>query len=253
MRLYDCFCYNGEPIIQLRLELMYPVVDRIFITESWYTFTGLRKPALFKDTNSELFRNYADKITWIVLDNIVHSNPWINESAQRNAAASHLGKGPYIVLVCDVDEIVNPAVVKNISGMYGQFTKPIALEMEFFYYSFQWRKKFAWRHPFVVNDRGIALSSDLDSMRLSGKVGYVRNAGWHCSFFESVENIVRKVESFSHQEHNNARIKTPEHILGCIESGGDLFARGEDEDLERVDLSTLPAILGQWPYRATSF
>ena len=239
MLIYDCICYNGEPIIEMRLELLYPVVDRIFITESWYTFTGTRKPALYKEINSSLFEKYADKIAWIVLESCVSTNPWQNEKEQRNAAYSHVVRAsqhmPFICLVCDVDEIVNPNVVeamKRDSGMYEHLTKPVALEMEFYYYSFRWRKKFKWLHPFAVNDLGI--SEDLDGMRLSGKAGCISNAGWHCSFFESVENIIRKVESFSHQEHNTESVKSLEHIRWCIENGIDLFSRGDYEDLIAV-------------------
>lgn len=70
------------------------------------------------------------------------------------------------------------------------------------------------------------MKGDLDSMRLSQKTKAITNASWHGSYFEDIENIKRKLESFSHQELNTDSFKHHQHLADCIKNGKDLFARG---------------------------
>ena len=259
--VFDVFCYNGEPIVELRLAMLAPVVDHFYIVESSETFSGLTKPALYKDIHANLFAPYESKITWIILDKdaFQHSqgNAWRREEASRNAPLQRIlsdmksveKRRPYILLVCDVDEIPRPELVLKLHQKenYELMHKPIALQMEFFYYNFHWIKAFPWMHPFVINEDGLLNSkATFDTIRLSPKASHIPNAGWHCSYFETIENIVRKIESFSHQEHNTEGLKSPAHIGMCMKNGIDLFARGCKEDLVEYDVSKLPTILLQF-------
>ena len=49
------------------------------------------------------------------------------------------------------------------------------------------------------------------------------NGGWHFSYFGGVDMIRYKIESFSHQEHNNKRTKS--RIEENLENNTDLFDR----------------------------
>jgi beta-1,4-mannosyl-glycoprotein beta-1,4-N-acetylglucosaminyltransferase len=252
--IFDVFCYNGEPIVELRLALLAPVVDRFYIVESRSTFSGLSKPALYKDINSGLFEPYESQITWIILDDdYFHSaqgNAWRREAKSRNAPLEHIfqhmavavQRSPYLLLVCDVDEIPRPEIVMSLRHQenYLLFKDPVALQMDFFYYNFAWIKNFKWNHPYVVSEETLLKRPDLDTIRLSPKSKQVSNAGWHCSFFETMENIIRKIESFSHQEHNKESMKSPAYICACMAGGIDVFARGVNEDLVPYQITELP-------------
>ena len=61
----DCFPYNGEPIVELRLATVYPYVDEIVVTESRTTFSGVKKQSCYFYDRSSVFDKYRDKITFI--------------------------------------------------------------------------------------------------------------------------------------------------------------------------------------------
>ena len=256
-KVIDVFCYNGEPIVELRLAMLAEVVDEFYIVESKVTFSGNMKPVLYKDTYADVFAPYLDKIKFMILDETdfrtAHGNAWRREEAQRNAPLQRIVEEhpdeEYVLIVSDVDEIPRPELLGMFRSpdLYAKLVKPVALQMEFFYYNFEWQKKFAWMHAFAINAEGVKLlKHGFDTARLSPKTGYIANAGWHCSYFESIGNIIRKIESFSHQEHNTEGIKTPAYIEECMNKGIDLFARGPREDLVQYDMSALPAALREF-------
>jgi hypothetical protein len=84
--------------------------------------------------------------------------------------------------------------------------------------------------------------NNLDFFRMDGMVNWVGakvKGGYHMSFFLTVDEIRRKIESFSHQEYNKEEFKTDEHIMKCISTGHDLFDRGP-VDYEEWDYRQAP-------------
>jgi hypothetical protein len=47
MFIYDYVIYNGEPIIEFRLNYLNDYVDRFIIVESIYTHSGIKKNDLY--------------------------------------------------------------------------------------------------------------------------------------------------------------------------------------------------------------
>jgi len=249
---------------------MAPVVDRFVIVESWETFSGrVKKEKLWKDVHADIFAPYADKIEWMILDTLgpvqegvplSSEEVWKREHAQRNAPTDWLRsqEGPWIALICDVDEIVSPAAISNAKSMPKSFDMPCSLEMDFFYYNFNWVKGDKWYAVYIISDTGVATL--VEKYDASGKIlvtlstlrdhfittrghfkrGAIQSAGWHASFFASTEEIQRKLRSYSHQEWNTAEYTSAEHITKCITSGADLFTRGGAEDLIAFDVTGLP-------------
>ena len=80
-----------------------------------------------------------------------------------------------------------------------------------------------------------------NSLRLSQNICPLLplRGGWHMSYFGGVNFITNKIESFSHQEYNNEKIKDPKTILKAISSGADLYGR-EAEKLEEISIGTNP-------------
>lgn len=66
--IIDCIMYNGEPILQARLEMLNDFIDRFYITESLVTHSGQKKEKLFMEINSDFFKPYKNKITWHIYE-----------------------------------------------------------------------------------------------------------------------------------------------------------------------------------------
>ena len=64
MLIIDCILYNGEPIIELRLEYLYDIVDIFLIIEAGNTFCGKQKEYFFEKYSS-IFDKYRSKIIFI--------------------------------------------------------------------------------------------------------------------------------------------------------------------------------------------
>ena len=268
-KLYDTFCYNGEEIALFHIQYLYDIVDKFIIVESRETHSGHIKPFLYFEQNSQLFEPYKDKIELLVIDtfNCIKDlfenwNPeiwmshlayesWCREQYQRNYAYNYLQnqKGPYFVYCGDVDEIPHRNILNEFKNSftndykYKSISDAIYFEMNFFYYNFKWIKTYKWYHAYITNDKCLQQYS-LNYLRIGNKTHktkYIQNAGWHCSFFQSYENIKRKCESFAHRECDKNDYKTIENIQRCFQYGYDIFKRGVLENLnEYTNTSTLP-------------
>ena len=263
-KLYDTFCYNGEEIALFHIQYLYDIIDKFIIIESRETHSGHIKPFLYCERNSHLFEPYKAKIEFLIIDTFdkikdtfenwkpeiwmshLAYESWCREQYQRNYAYTYLKKqpGPYYVYCGDVDEIPNKNILinfKNTITNYINVKDAIYLEMEFFYYNFKWKKIYNWYHAYITTDKCLNIYT-LNQLRLfSNKTQYIPKAGWHCSFFQSYENIKRKCESFAHRECDNEIYKTREHISECLINGIDIFNRGILENLKQyTELNNLP-------------
>ena len=117
----DNVFYDGEPILPLRLSVLYDKVDRFYIVESNYTMDGRRKTSLHKDLNEHLLKPFQDKITWVLVGEEIS----MDQSARtyeekrrdlRMASMSNIEDDvdeeiistPFVIINSEVDEIINP-------------------------------------------------------------------------------------------------------------------------------------------------
>ena len=241
--LIDCILYNGDRIVELRLAYLYDLVDFIYITESRYTFTGIRKEQLFFETNTDLFQKYIDKIVFLEIEKFPGTDvTWNRETYQRNYAQkfiqSKFSGQKYIVICCDVDEIPRDTIVKCLPDMYPQLSVPQHLEMKFYYYNFNWVQSSTWSHQFVINDIGLSKTT-LQECR-GARQPIIPNAGWHFSYFMSCQEIRAKLESFSHTEYNTEKHKNYKHIAECTVKGTDLFGNAPMRASSDAEFKDLP-------------
>jgi beta-1,4-mannosyl-glycoprotein beta-1,4-N-acetylglucosaminyltransferase len=239
----DTIMYNGEPVVLVRLELLYEVVDHFYITESLTTFSGQRKP-LYSEQHQEDFFPYQDKITWLVYQPSANiTSPWGRESEQREFAVKKMQEdvynqelaSPFLVLNTDCDELINPKLIDLMQpgGPYYSdvIDHPMYLEMDWFSYNLHWKKAGKWDSGHVLPGlkliQGFYTLQNQRDWRLQRHGPKIPDAGWHLGYFLSVDNISRKLEAFSHQEFNRPRWKNPEWILRCILDGIDLFNRND--------------------------
>lgn len=243
-RWIDCTLFNGEPITLLRLQYLWDTVDIFYICEARYTYQGVRKEVLYKDLHKDWFEPYKSKVKFLVFE-----EPFTGlmnyEHRHRNYPAAEIlarEKGPYIVFCADVDEFPDlrtlPATEKllEISDRDG----PIHLRQKMYYYNFNWRMVGPWTGPYFISGAQLAKQRAFNPYRYynSATSKHLIDCGWHFSYFQTIAEIQRKLESFSHAEYNTPKYKDEAHILDCITNGKDLFFR--NKTFEREDLSSFP-------------
>jgi beta-1,4-mannosyl-glycoprotein beta-1,4-N-acetylglucosaminyltransferase len=257
-KVIDCIPYNGDLMALFRMQYLWDVVDEFIITEARETHTGHQKPGLFLDEYAALLAPYKSKLTSLIIDKFpeppaevvaqrnisgMRTDPvaWFREKYQRNYAQSYLQQKtePFVVIVCDADEVPTRDAVQVFRGKYEKLDTRVKLEMSFFYYSTQWIKPEVWYGAYAINDRGLKNAS-LDDMRVQPKQAYLKNAGWHFSYFMSEDDIERKVRSFAHTEYSGAEFRARDWIDHCRRTGTDLYKRGTTQDCIPYDGRPLP-------------
>lgn len=261
--LFDSFPYNGEPIVELRLQHLAPYVDQFIIVEARHTHSGVKKEKLYIEEYADVFAPYKDKIHFIIIDEFPqmpsdwpatqgesYMQPetyasWFRERYQRDVVRDYLlekfAQAPYLLLCSDADEIVSAGVAADIRKQYFAFRDPVYMEMKFYYYNFGFQKRFPWYMAYVINDLGVYKATSLSYFRTAAKkTQFISNAGWHASYFFNVKDLQRKLESFAHRECDTPQHKTKEFLRKCLKDGTDISNRGESEDCVRVGTTTLP-------------
>jgi beta-1,4-mannosyl-glycoprotein beta-1,4-N-acetylglucosaminyltransferase len=64
---------------------------------------------------------------------------------------------------------------------------------------------------------------------------YLADGGWHFSWMMTPEQMIKKIESYAHTEHDHPDIKSVESIRSAIQNGNDIFGKGERFRLVEID------------------
>ena len=253
-KIYDLFMVNSEmDWLEIRLETLSAQVDYFVIVESAVTFTGLQKPLTVKE-NWARFEKFHDQIIYHVLENppIGAKRTWDFEDHQRNAMfsqvipflegqkAANVGD---VILVSDVDEIPRPASLMLLRNC--EIPRRVTLRSRFYYYGFQWMHRGdEWKHPQATiyeGPRDTILPANLRNGEGGNRILAwwdkvdLWNSGWHCSScFETIEDLLTKMSSFSHTGLNREEYRDRTRIVDRVRKGRDLWDR-EGEIYQRVD------------------
>jgi beta-1,4-mannosyl-glycoprotein beta-1,4-N-acetylglucosaminyltransferase len=257
--IIDYIIYNGEPIVEYRLQYLNDYVDYFVLVESLYTHSGKKKPELYYYKNIDIFKKYEQKIIVKILETIPNKDDkiyqdiikyeklpevkdsWINEIYNRNYIQQELLKifdQPFIVLVCDADEIPRKELVQNIHTYYNRLNEGMHIQMYFLIYGFRWKKDIKWYHPFIINDIGTKNLS-YSKVRLTFNE-YFNNGGWHITACFSPNDIIRKLESFAHTEFDKENLKDKNFIFTCMLSGRSYLSRDKQDVLIPTNGNDLP-------------
>lgn len=249
---YDCFTFFNElDLLEIRLNILNEVVDRFVIAEATRTHRGQPKELLFEKHRAR-FAAFADKITYIVVDDLLPEEdvakdsfnlPWVNENRQRNALARGLAdaKGDDVILVSDLDEIPRPEKVIEAARLarQGEIVR-LVLDVFVYYANFRDYRTPRWNLGTVALSAGTCWQGEAigrvpcdrytpaaeSSGRCIQKVRFLRptrrlaHAGWHMTYLGGAEAIRRKLRSFAHVEAAHladqveARLQLGENVLG---------------------------------------
>jgi beta-1,4-mannosyl-glycoprotein beta-1,4-N-acetylglucosaminyltransferase len=270
-KVFDVFTFFNElDLLELRLEMLDPYVDKFIIVECVETFSGKQKPLHFQD-NKERFSKYLHKIyhhvTYdppksfedlqqrildpnvsndikeICIQALTTSNVpkgevhWLKEFYQKEMirfaiedAGAEYGD---LCFVGDLDEIWNPELD------YSNIEKDRIYKLRQLVYVGYLNSKSnePWAGTLLTKYDNVE-SACLNHLRTPSKTNYtyINNAGWHFSFMGGEERMKLKIESYGHQEFNNDEVKNK--VKSNLDSGKDVL--GRPEFYYTLDESQLP-------------
>ena len=170
------------------------------------------------------------------------SDAWAREHYSRNAMMDqvfptlvgdqnvNLGD---VIIVSDVDEIPRADTVKALRNC--QFPRRLTLRTDYYRYSFQWRlREDQHTHPQATFYNGTDTIRP-ESLRMGKADSEIFNAGWHCSScLASLQDMVNKITSFSHNEFNKPEFTDRAKILQRVRQGRDPYNR-TTKTYDRID------------------
>ena len=237
--LIDCFLYNGEDnMLNFRFHELNENVNYFIICESTHTFSGLKKDLKF---NINKFNKFKDKIIYLIYDlDPIENNAWLNEKNNRNYLSEGLKnilnlKDNDIIMLSDIDEIPDLDKLNQFNEICSVYLQ------DFYYYNINCLKKVKWHGTILINLLLLKNNNfEFEKFRSSRYSLPMIIGGWHFSYFMNVNEIVDKINSFSHQEYNSEKYKNENLIIDSIKNKKDLFLRGEAEDLIEGNKNYLP-------------
>lgn len=226
--IYDCFPFFNElDVVEIRFKELYDHVDYFVVSESNLTHSGKSKPLYFQE-NKERFERFNDKIINIVCDNPtvvdrIDMN-WTREKCQRNFIYQVLKdrcQDDDIIITSDADEIVDSKKIQEIKNVKNM----TFLQLKPSWYFLNLVSDPPWvtakSIPFrILRDN---FKGDLTLVRNSGASDCIMNAGWHFSYMGGRDQVIRKMESFAHQEFNVPKYINERQIDLVIRFGSSIW------------------------------
>ena len=238
--IFDCIIfYNEFDLLELRLKELYDFVDYFIIVEGTHTFKGHTKENNF-ELNKDRYLPFLNKIKHFYLPNLINiNNAWEQEFKQReniyHALKSLNAKDDDLIIFTDCDEIVKPDIIKLFrESNYQEFVddKVIQLLMDNYCFNIEtlrgtWFGGFICLFKTIENsfsERIHNLNWHFAKKRIGDSQHFIKDAGWHFSYFGGKDMIKNKIEHFAHQEYNNNKFTNETNIDNAIRSKKSLFS-----------------------------
>tara|TARA_B110000211_G_C14037233_1_gene535150 strand:+ start:634 stop:1461 length:828 start_codon:yes stop_codon:yes gene_type:complete len=259
MKIIDCFSYFDEDMmLEVRLSTLFDYVDKFVICEATLDHAGNKKRLNF---DIKKFKKYEKKINYIVVNDlpkVVKSfkKNWhpahARDQFQRNSLIRGLSDCDLddVIMISDLDEIPNPEKISDFKkeDKYACFVQGNFL----FKLNLLNTSEPKWFGTRVCRKKDLKSPQWLREIK-SRKIPFYKfykpkfdkfilNGGWHFSSVKTAEGIYKKLHSFSEQQFNNKKFKDMDIINNKIEQKKDLFDRGYDFKVLKVD-QTFPKFI----------
>ena len=246
----DCIPFFNElDILKLRLHILDPLVDRFVIEEATHTFSGLPKDLCF-EKNREMFEEFLPKITYLVVDNSPEEiSTHERDKFQKNALAKALtdASDEDVLILSDVDEIPNPAVLQELVKRFDPDKIYHLAQRNFYCYlnmeeisgnllsitgEFPGVERRMWLGTKVFAKKNIPESGIIDLREISPedpRSVRVADGGWHFGYMGSCHEtdvsrrVGTKVAAAAHQEYNTEDVLA--EVKDRLILGEDIFGR----------------------------
>ena len=252
MAIYDCFQYfNEDHILDMRLNILNEYVDYFVISESTKTHQGEEKKLNFNINN---FKKFKNKIIYIVADyekkEEVQNHKGgesLVEQHQRNSLAKGLlgANDNDLIILSDSDEIPDLSKLNLIKPK----TKFTAFSQQMFMYkiNLQNMEESDWIGSKICLKKNFPQPQKLRNLKFKDYPFWridkfnlqIIKGGWHFSFLQTPQDIVKKIKSFSHGEFNTKNIIDQNKINEKILNNIDIFDRGYELKKINID-NTFP-------------
>lgn len=209
---YDCFMYNGEEdILEIRLNVLDRYVDYFVLVESTETFSGRPKPAYYAES-SERFIKWEDKIINYIVEPRDFPDAFKRAAYQKDSIRHALRhcRPEDIIYYGDVDEIWKP---QEREGKLRQLA---------YSYYLNNRSSEDWQGTNVFKHKNI---KDLNEIRADHSV-ILEDGGWHFTNMGSYDELIKKIESYDHQEVNIPWVK--DGLKARMDANIDFLGRTHD-------------------------
>ena len=238
MKIYDCFqFFNEENVLDLRFNILDEFVDFFVIVESTTDHQGNEKKLNF---DIKKFKKFEKKIIYVVVEDTLDSvkkahigQNSLVEIHQRNSILRGLKNSHDndLIIISDVDEIPD----LNKLNLFDKKKK----------YAVFLQKKFDYKLNLLNETEGdwhgskICLKKNLKSPQWLRDLKFkkypfwridkirdlqiIKEGGWHFSYLQSTENILKKISSFSHGEHNKPEFANLKSIEESIRMKKNIF------------------------------
>jgi len=251
MAIYDCFqFFNEEDVLDIRLNTLSPFVDYFIITESIYDHQGNIRELTF---NKKKFEKFNNKINYIIVkdlpDSIIKEHQGghsLIEQYQRNSIMKGLEKSNSedLIIISDVDEIPDLRKLslynKRNYAVFSQKMFNFKINLMNITESNWHGSRMCLKKNLISPQwlRGIKFKKypfwRIDKIR---NLQIIDNGGWHFSYLQKVDLIIKKIKSFSHGEFNNPSIINENLINEKINKGIDIFDRNIKYQKVAIDSS----------------
>jgi len=248
MAIYDCFQYFDEDhMVDLRLNILNQYVDYFVISESTKTHQGKNKKINF---DIKKFSKFKDKIKFIVADykEIIKFKKHTGgespiEQHQRNSLIKGIedASSEDLIILSDSDEIPDLTKLNKINNNI----KFVAFSQKMFMYKMNLQNddESNWIGSKITKKKNITTMQNLRNLkfkkypfwRFDKKNLQTIRGGWHFSFLQTPEQILKKIKSFSHGEFNIKNVNE-KNIEEKILKNQDIFGRGIT--LKKIELDS---------------
>ena len=241
MKIYDCFqFFNEENILDLRLNILDKHVDFFVIVESTTDHQGNEKKLYF-DVNK--FKKFQKKIIYIVVEDTLDAikKPHLGQNSlverhQRNSIMKGLNNSSDddLVIISDVDEIpdLNKLNLFNQKKRYAVFLQKkfdyklnLLNETEGDWHGSKICLKKNLKSPQWLRDLKFKKNPFWRIDKISG-LQIIKDGGWHFSYLQSPDEILKKIVSFSHGERNVPTFANQKNIEEKIKMQKNIFDLG---------------------------
>lgn len=240
MKIIDICLFSGEmDILDIRLEIMYPYIDHFIIIESKKTFRNNDKKLYF-DMNR--YKKYLDKILYLIIDEfpnfneIYQSENWSRRCYQTNYMINGLNKLDLddndLIIFTDCDEIINEKTLHDLIKTNGKCVinnknNILKFVLDLHYYNIFTRGD-KWYGALITTNKKMREMINtrlgmVEDQRRNHGYDKIKDAGWHLSYWGSVDDILFKMSKLADVVSNNRN-----NILKLRESSKDVLGRGDN-------------------------
>jgi len=266
MKIFDCFMYfDEEVVLDLRLNILNPVIDYFIIVESTFNHKGEKRKLKF---DIKKYKKFEKKIIYLIFDeepsNIEQVLKTDNEGEKSrkyilNAAFRENGQRNYIlkglefanekdlILISDVDEIPNLEKI-DWNTINDQI---ILFKQDMFYYKLNlklpdliWSGTKACKKKYLKSPQWLRNIKDkkysffrIDTFFSKKKyinIKFIENGGWHFSNIKTAAEIEHKLKSYLHHREFDLNPMSKKEIEDIIKNKQAIYDLKVDKRINKI-------------------